>query len=113
MKKSTRAVILSLFVFPGAGLWVLGEKKRALIFMVPTFIALVALVAKIMEIAQREVQKMFDSLTMDLLQLFSRVHHQIYTDPGIWKILWFLLAAVILSSVTGYFVGIKKEQEKA
>jgi hypothetical protein len=112
MRKSTRGVIYSLFICPGAGLWVLGEKKRALVFIIPTFIAVIILLTKIMQIAQIEVNKMMETLSINFFLLYSKVHSQIYQDPSIRNILWFLLAAIILSSISSYFVGKKQEQEK-
>lgn len=112
MKKSTRAVIYSLFIFPGAGLWALGEKKRALIFIVPTLVALILLIARLMTISQAILDKMLmETFSIDIKRLYLDIHHQLYSDPSIRNFLWFLLAAIILSSISSYFVGKKQEQE--
>jgi hypothetical protein len=113
MKKSTRGAIYSLLICPGAGLWVLGEKKRALVFIIPTVIAAILLLMKIITIAQKEVNIMMETFSINFFLLYSKVHSQIYHDPSIRNILWFLLAAIILSSISSYFVGKKQEQEKA
>jgi len=113
MKTSTRAVIYSLFIFPGAGLWVLGQKKRALIFIIPSLIALILLMARLMTITQSIINNMLlNTFSIDLRRLYLDVHHQLYSDPSIRTFLWFLLAAIILSSLSSYFVAKKQEQEK-
>ncbi len=111
MKKSTRALIYSLFICPGAGLWFLGEKKRALLFILPTLIAIIMLLMKIMQIAQLEVNRMMETLSIDFFLLYSNVHSQIYQDTDIRYILVFLLTATILSALSSYFVGKQQEEE--
>jgi len=112
MKTSTRAVIFSLLIFPGAGLWVLGEKRRALVFIIPTTIALIILMKRIMEISQPIMNDMMESFSLDFKLLFYQVHTKIYHDHSIRNILWFLLAAFVLSSISSYFVGRKLDLEK-
>ncbi len=117
MKKSTRGAIYSLLICPGAGLWVLGEKKRALVFIIPTLIAVMLLLTRIFTITQKIANQLpITSLSPEALVdtfklLYAETHKQIYQDPSIVNILWLILAAMILSSISSYFVGKKQEQE--
>jgi hypothetical protein len=114
MKPSTRAFIFSLLIFPGAGLWVLGKKQRALVFIIPTSIILILLMVRLISIAQSAINKMItQTFSIDIVRLYLDVHSQLYNDPSIRKFLWLLLAAIILSSISSYFVGKKIEQEQA
>lgn len=114
MKPSTRAFIFSLLIFPGAGLWILGQKRRALIFIIPTLIILILLIVRLMTITQTIINKMVEkTFSIDIKRLYLEVHNQLYNDPSIRQFLYFLLAAIILSSISSYFVGKKQEQEKA
>lgn len=117
MKKSTRAVIYSLFIFPGAGLWKLGEKKRALVFIIPTLVAVILLIARLMQITQNIANQLpitslsAESLIGNFKLLYAETHSQIYQDPAILNFLWLILAAIIMSSISSYFVGKKQESE--
>jgi hypothetical protein len=114
MKPSTRALIFSLLIFPGAGLWVLGKRKRALVFIIPTSIILILLMIRLISIAQSAINKMItQTFSIDIVRLYLDVHGQLYSDPSIRQFLWLLLAAIILSSISSYFVGKKIEQEQA
>ncbi len=113
MKPSTRAFIFSLLIFPGAGLWVLGKKRRALVFIIPTAIILILLMVRLISITQSIMNKMLmHTFSIDIKRLYFDVHSQLFSDPLIQQFLWLLLAAMILSSISSYFVGKKMEQEK-
>lgn len=113
MKISQRALIYSLLVFPGAGLWTLGEKIRALIFIIPCIIVCVFMLGDIMHITQEMTQKMVDGLIpFDVLNLFLEVRRQIYSDPGIRHYLVILIAAWILGALSTYFVSKQKNLEQ-
>jgi hypothetical protein len=118
MKKSTRGAIYSLLVFPGAGLWVLGEKKRALIFIIPTIIAVVLLMTRIFTITQNIANQLpitnlsIESFIDTFKVLYAETRTQIYQDSSVIHFLLVLLVAMIISSVFSYFVGKKQEQEE-
>ena len=113
MKPSQRALLYSLVIFPGAGLWAIGEKIRALIFIIPCTIVCVLMLAEIMQITQTMTQKMVDGLIpFDFFSLFLEVRRQIYTDPDVRHYLIILVTAWILSSLSSYFAGKKKESEQ-
>lgn len=112
MKPSTRAFIFSLLIFPGAGLWALGKKQRALMFIIPTSILLILLMVRLISITQSIINKMItQTFSIDIKRLYLEVHSQLFSDPLIQQFLWLLLAAMILSSISSYFVGKKMEQE--
>ena len=113
MKHSHRAALYSLVIFPGAGLWAIGEKKRALIFIIPCVIVCILMVANIMHITQEMTQKMVDGLIpFDVINLFLEVRRQIYADPAVRRYLLILIAAWLLSGLSSYFAGKKKELEQ-
>lgn len=110
-KKSHRALFYSLAVFPGAGLWLLGEKRRALIFILPSSLITLLMLKKVMQITQDMMQKMLDGLMpFDFINLFLEIRRDIYANPDIQHYLIILLAAWILGGLSTYFVS--KKQEK-
>lgn len=115
-KPSHRALFFSLAVFPGAGLWAIGEKTRALIFIVPCALACILMVGRIMSITQQITQRMVDEfipLTAEnFVSLFFDIRHQIYADSIIREYLLFLAIAWLLSGLSSYFAGKKKELEQ-
>ena len=115
-KPSHRALFFSLAVFPGAGLWAIGEKVRALIFIIPSALACILMVGRIMSITQDITQRMVDEfipLTIsNFVNLFLDIRQQIYADSIIREYLLFLLIAWLLSGLSSYFAGKKKESEQ-
>jgi hypothetical protein len=113
MTRTQRALIYSLLVFPGAGLWTLGEKIRSLIFMIPCLIVCIFLVGDIMHITQTMTQQMVDGLIpFDVLNLFLEIRRQIYADQGVRHYLVILVAAWILGGLSTYFVSKKQNSEQ-
>lgn len=113
MKPSQRALLYSLVIFPGAGLWAIGERIRALVFIIPCIIACILMIGDIMQITQDMMQKMVDGLIpFDFISLFLEVRRQIYADPDVRHYLIILVTAWILSSISSYFAGKKKELEQ-
>ena len=95
MKKSTSALLSSAFLFPGAGLFVLEQKKRAYFYLAVTGIFLLIIVAdtyrKAQIIADRLVADMFKhgnvdstALTQLIANLPSAITTQMKTLPGIF-----------------------------
>ena len=115
-KPSHRALFFSLAVFPGAGLWAIGEKIRALVFIIPCALACILMVSRIMSITQQITQRMVDEfipLTVEnFVSLFFDIRHQIYADSIIREYLLFLAIAWLLSGLSSYFAGKKKELEQ-
>lgn len=114
MKKSTKAALLSAFVFPGVGLWWLKRFTRACIFMVPAIIALTYITICLYAIAQALQLNMASGVididpfnmerTMTQVQNFAddfiaKQHYHLDFARNI------LFASWILGIVSSYFVG--------
>ncbi|MDZ7923372.1 MAG: hypothetical protein U5M23_04795 [Marinagarivorans sp.] len=64
MKKSTSALFYSAFVFPGAGLFALQQKKRGYLYLAVTVACLAVLIVD----AYRKAQIIADRLVADMLK---------------------------------------------
>lgn len=113
MTKNNRALFYSLAVFPGAGLWTLGEKFRALVFIIPCILVSLFMMRDIMGITQAMTQQMVDGLIpFNFLDLFLEIRRHIYADPKIRQYLIILVAAWALGGLSTYFVARKKASEQ-
>jgi len=124
MKKSTKAVLYSALVFPGAGLWWLKHYKRALVFIVPALVALWYLcstlynsIAPIYKKMLRDAEEgilivdpsnmsgLYMKLYQEIQQSIALHQDQLYIAKAI------LIAAWICSMASSYFVGKKIDLE--
>lgn len=126
MKKSTKAVLYSALVFPGAGLWWLKHYKRALVFIIPALAALwylcstlydsiAPVYAKMLRDAEEGIlvvdpsnmSALYIKLYQEIQQSIAVHQDQLYIAKAI------LIAAWICSIASSYFVGKKIDLENS
>jgi hypothetical protein len=112
MKTSMRALIFSLLIFPGAGLWVIGEKRKSLFFIIPTVVVLILFISRLFQIAYSIMDKAARSMKMDIVSIYIEIHSKLFQDPHIQKSLYVLIALFVVSGIYSYWIGMKKDQEK-
>lgn len=117
MKPSTKAVIYSAFIFPGAGLWSLGQRGRAAVFAIPAIVAVGYMLVGSWRIAQRIADQMAQEilatgqLSLDLGYILTQVREAVAQHPGLRDAQWIFIAAWLLSIASSYAVG-KLQDEK-
>jgi hypothetical protein len=118
MKPSIKAAVYSAFIFPGAGLWALGQKGRAAVFAVPALIAVLYMMVGAWGIAR----KIADNLTKEILAtgqinidfgaILLQVHQAMVESPNLKNAQWIFIASWIISIFSSYAVGRLQEQHQ-
>lgn len=117
MKPSTKAVIYSTFIFPGAGLWSLGQRGRAAVFAIPALIAVGYMLVGSWRIAKRIADQMAQEilatgqLSLDLGYILTQVREAVAQSSGLQEAQWIFIAAWLLSIASSYAVGKLHEQK--
>jgi hypothetical protein len=118
MSKAARAALFSAFIFPGAGLWWLGSRARACVFILPTALLLVyfiKLLWQLMAPIQKKIQRQVEQGLIDpfdLLGLYARLYKEIFLALEPYQAQlefaqYTLIACWLCSIVSSYFVGKK------
>ena len=116
MKPSIKAAVYSAFIFPGAGLWALGQKGRAAVFAVPAIVAVMYMMVGTWGIAR----KIADGLANEILAtgqinihlgaILAQVHQAVAESPNLENAQWIFVASWIISIFSSYAVGRLQEQ---
>jgi hypothetical protein len=112
MQKSTKAALLSAFVFPGAGLLWLKKYGYAAIFIVPAIAVIFYILSETKKIADTLSAKIADgSIPFDTSIILSEMTKMTH-DPALHlsEAMWLFIASLILSAIASYAVGKKMEQ---
>lgn len=117
MKPSTKAVIYSTFIFPGAGLWSLGQRARAAVFGIPALLAVGYMMVGSWLIARRIADQLAQEIlatgqfSLDPAYILKQVREAIAGDSGLQDAQWIFLAAWLLSIASSYAVGKLQDQK--
>lgn len=110
----TKAVLVSALVYPGAGLWALGQRARAAVFAVPATVAVFYLLSGISRIAHQIAEKIVNGgMGFDLARINAEVHQAIAQARDLDTALWVFVAAWILGIASTYSVGKLRDQQQA
>ncbi len=114
MTATHKALLISLLVFPGAGLWALGQRGRAMVFALPAAVAIIFLFQGIWEIAQSLAEQSAEAiLRLDFAAVFAKVHAAVAQAEQLQTPIWVFIAAWILGMASTYSVGKLLEQQQA
>lgn len=109
---AVRAAICSACIFPGAGLFLLGQYVRGCIFAVPAgvivlmlFKNLFATAFRINDHLRQEAEQ--GNFSFDVMAIFNALHGSLFASPYWQDGKWILLASWLLSIASSYFVGKK------
>lgn len=115
--QAKRAAILSATIFPGAGLFFLHHHVRGCIFALPPALVIMMLFKNLFAVAFKlnaemaaEVEK--GNLAIDIGHLWNSLHGAIFTSPYWEQGKWILLASWVLSIISSYFAGQKRDLAK-
>lgn len=115
--QAKRAAILSATIFPGAGLFFLRHYVRGCIFAVPAALVIMMLFKNLFAVAFKlneemaaEIEK--GNLAIDIGHMWNSLHGAMFTSPYWEQGKWILLASWILSIISSYFAGKKRDQAK-
>lgn len=110
MNHAVRAAIASAFIFPGAGHFLLRHYVRGLIFAVPALFIVCMLFINLMQVASSlSAQINTGTVALDPFLLFNKLHLALFESPYWAEGKWVLLASWVLSIVSAYFVGRKRD----
>jgi hypothetical protein len=115
--QAKRAAILSATIFPGAGLFFLCHHVRGCIFALPPALVIMMLFKNLFAVAFKlnaemaaEVEK--GNLAIDIGHLWNSLHGAIFASPYWEQGKWILLASWVLSIISSYFAGQKRDLAK-
>ncbi len=81
MRQETKALLLSAFVCPGAGHYMLKKYYRAAFFFVITVAALIMLMRRITAIAQGIADEIVSGkIPFDAVQIMQAIHNSVYGE---------------------------------
>lgn len=108
MSRSTTALLLSALVFPGAGHLYLKRRSRALLFIVPSLVAVVYFVTDAIERAgEMADQIMSGSLGSDPVAIAARLEQAGPTSILVDVAIYVMLACWIAAAVDAWLLGRK------
>jgi hypothetical protein len=107
MKRHVQAALRSGLICPGAGQWFLGQRRRALLFALPTLVAAIAFMAHLVAVLFPPMQKIADDLMLELLSggtadigaLMTRVHQLAHTDAAMLSPAVYVIVAMWAASI--------------
>ena len=106
MSQATRAALMSALIFPRAGLLMLRQYRRGLIFALPVLIILIMLFKQLFALAtQIGADLNGHPEQLDILQVSEQLHTQIYSSAYWVQGKWIILASWLLSIVSSYANG--------
>jgi TM2 domain-containing membrane protein YozV len=114
MSNAKRAAIASAFIFPGAGLFMLGHRLRGCIFALPAAAVIALLFIHLFQVAARlsaELDKKArqGDFGVDIPYLWNSLHSAVFESPYWDDGKWLLLAAWLCSIMSSYAVGKKMD----
>lgn len=114
MSYAKRAAIASALIFPGAGLFMLGQRLRGCLFAVPSAAIMGLLFINLMRVAMRLSQELdanakHGEFNLDLPYIWNTLHNALFTSPYWVDGKWLLLAAWVLSIISSYTLGKKRD----
>jgi hypothetical protein len=113
MKKSTKATVLSAFVFPGAGLLWLQQYKYGLVFVAPGILITIYIFRETLSIANTLSAKIANGeMPFDATRIESEISQSINDATfSLSDAITLFIVLLIASAVVSYFVGKKIEEQ--
>jgi hypothetical protein len=111
MQKSTKAALLSAFVFPGAGLLWLKKYGHAAIFIIPAIAVIFYILSETKKIANALSTRIVDgSIPYDISVILSEITKMTH-NPALHlsEAMWLFIACLVVSAVMSYSVGKKMD----
>lgn len=114
MSHAKRAAIASALIFPGAGLFMLGQRLRGCIFAVPSAAILGLLLFNLLQVAvtlsnELDAKAKRGEFGLDIPYLWHSLHNAVFASPYWAEGKWLLLAAWLFSIASSYAVGKKRD----
>lgn len=114
MNNAKRAALASAFIFPGAGLFILGQRVRGCIFAVPAALIIFLLMMNLVRVAlqlnaELQTQAEQGHFAIDIVHMWNALHGAVFASPYWADGKWLLLAAWVLSIISAYSVGKKMD----
>jgi hypothetical protein len=112
MNNAKHAAIASAFIFPGAGLFMLGHRLRGCIFAVPAAAIIGLLFINLFRVAiqlsnELDAKAKRGDFGLDISYLWNTLHNAVFESPYWADGKWLLLAAWLFSIMSSYAVGKK------
>lgn len=112
MNNAKRAAIASAFIFPGAGLFMLGHRVRGCIFAVPAAVIIILLFINLFSVAiqlsnELDTKAQRGDFGLNIPHLWNTLHAALFESPYWADGKWLLLAAWLFSIMSSYAVGKK------
>lgn len=117
MTHAKRAAIASAFIFPGAGLFMLGQRLRGCVFAVPAALIIGLLFINLLQVAlqlsnELDAKAKRGDFGLDIPYLWNSLHGAVFESPYWAEGKWLLLAAWLFSIMSSYAVGKKRDLEE-
>lgn len=117
MTHAKRAAIASALIFPGAGLFMLGQRLRGCIFAIPAALIIGLLFINLFQVAlqlsnELDANAKRGDFGLDLPYLWNTLHGAVFESPYWADGKWLLLAAWLCSIMSSYAVGKKRDVEE-
>ncbi len=117
MSYAKRAAIASAFIFPGAGLFLLGQRLRGCVFAIPSALVIAMLFINLLQVALRLSNELDErakrgDFALDIPYLWHSLHNAVFDSPYWSQGKWLLLAAWICSIISSYAVGKKRDLQQ-
>lgn len=117
MTHAKRAAIASAFIFPGAGLFMLGQRLRGCVFAVPATLIIGLLFINLLQVAlqlsnELDAKAKRGDFGLDIPYLWNSLHGAVFESPYWAEGKWLLLAAWLFSIMSSYAVGKKRDLEE-
>jgi hypothetical protein len=114
MNTAQRAAIASATIFPGAGLFLLRQYVRGLIFSVPALIIVAMLFMNMLKVSSRISDQLAQQeIPFDVVAIGQQLHLAIFDSPYWQEGKWILLASWLLSIISSYYAGKKIDLQNA
>lgn len=118
MSYAKRAAIASACIFPGAGLIMLREWLRGCIFAVPSALIIALLFKNLINTALQisahlDAEAKRGNFAFDAIGIYHQLHQSFFTSPYWQDGKWMLLASWLLSILSSYFAGKKRDLQQA
>jgi len=116
VKESVKAVLWSIFIFPGSGHFYLKTPAAGIVIAAIAIAALLVVLSKMVERANQIAEKIVTGeVSFDLLAITEMVSKQSgFGDTRLLNVAWYCLIAIwIIGAIDAYRLGRIRETERA
>jgi len=107
MKLINKVMLYSAAIFPGSGLWFLNMRALAILFMLPSVLALAVIVKEVWALAYQLSNQLAEQIVMtgtikiDVFELLGLVNEGIMANPTLHNAKWVFIAVWVLGMLVG------------